>query len=488
MTKRRWLMMSCLATAAALLAGCGEGVAGSQREPRSPSGIRDNTQLAGGADTAGRSADAAAPPPLPLIRDVALQRGFAYVLVPDALVVVALNDPAQPSVAGRLVLAKTPLRMAIAGGHAWIACDAGGLQVVSLSEPRNPQLVGAWAPESGGVTRVAVNEKRAVVAVPGRGVSLLDIADPAKPVEQKSIAINKPIADVALQGERAYALTDRVLLYDVSKPTAAEQVGEYPLKEALTAAAPVAEQTVLLTDQGLHLLNFRAPARPLPVSDLTFAAISEALSPTADEPTPQPAVDTTPAPEAATADDGRPVMAAADEVDLSVSPELAALRLGQGGEHNPETIQKSAAGETDQAATDEPAVSQDTSPKPAAEARLRVAGGLLLVVADGQVTLLEVREQKSIAALWRADDVVTPTAADRLADLLVIAQHDGLLRLYQSAEAGWKPHGSLKLNDQVSTESLPGTEPLPVSEAAKNAMQATPKPSSDRPAGTPGPA
>jgi len=479
MTMRRWLVWGCLAAVGALFSGCGEGIAGSQREPRTPTGIRDSTQLADGANASSRAEGEDGPPPLPLIRDVVLQPNFAYVLVPDALVVVSLDDPAQPEIVGRLVLAKTPLRMTIAAGHAWIACDAGGLQVAGLSQPRNPQLVGAWAPEAGGVTRIATDGKVAVAAVPGRGVSVLDASDPAKPVELKSITFPEAIADVALQGDRAYALTDKVLLFDITKPAAAEKVGEYPLKQTLLAAAPVAEQTVLLTSQGLNLLNFRAPARPLPVSDVTFAAITKALTPEPEAtPAEQPAADTTGGGDHGTA------MMAAEEVDLSATPELAAQPDAPAGDHTTKSIKESAeepAEEADEA--------EDTeAPKPHAEARLRVAGGTILAISDGQVTLLEVREQKSIVPLWRAAGVTNPSAADQLAKLLAVAQGDGLLKFWKSADGAWTALGSLKLNDQVSTESLPGTEPLPVSEGAKNAMQGMPKPSSERPAGAPGPA
>ncbi len=483
MTIRRSLVWGCLALAGAMLAGCGEGVAGSQREPRTRSTISDNTQLAGAANPSGRPANGEdGPPPLPLIRDVVLQPGFAYVLVPDALVVVALTDPAQPEIAGRLVLAKTPLRMAIDGGHAWIACDQGGLQVASLSQPRNPQLVGAWAPEAGGVTRVAVAGPVAVVAVPGRGMSVLDTSDPAKPVELKSIAISQPIADVALQDDRAYALADKVLLFDIAKPAEAEQVGEYALKQALQSAAPSGAQTLLLTDQGLRLLNFRAPARPQPVSDVTFAALTKALAPApAAEPEPQPVAET-----ATGGGANHATMLAAEEVPLSATPELAAQPDAPAGDHTPRSIKDSAAGrgqDDDVVKDDQPA-----TPKSPAEARLRVVGGTILVVADGQVTLLEVRDEQKLIPLWRAAEVQDPSSADRLASLLAVGQRDGLLRFWKAADAAWTALGSLKLNDQVSTESLPGTEPLPVSEGARDAMQATPKPSTTRPAGAPGPA
>jgi hypothetical protein len=400
-----------------------------------------------------------------------------------------LADPAKPEIAGRLVLAKTPLRLNIAQGHAWIACDQGGLQVVSLAQPRNPQLVGAWAPESGGVTRVAVRDKLALVAVPGRGVSLLDIADPAKPTEQKSIAYTQPIADVALQDKQAYVLADKVYLLDIAKPEAATQVGEYAIKQSLVAAAPLAAQTLVLTSNSLQLANFRAAARPRPIAELTWAAVAKALEP-ARAVQESPEADT---PEAATptaapgAGEHQPTaMLVAEEVSLSTSPELA---TAPAGDHAAAGIEASAAGD----AEPEPVTAAESAaaavPQAKVESRLRVVDGTILVIADGQVAVLEVQEQKAITPRWRVPDVAQPSAADLLGTRLVIAQADGQLSILDLTAEGLQAVGSLQLSDQISTESLPsGPEPLPVSEGARDAMKNTPQPSSQRPTGAPGPA
>lgn len=267
-----------------ITAGCGEGVAGNQRQISRGGGVTDGTQLPGstGGDKPGQPA--APSDNLPLVRDLAISGGYGYAVVPDGLVVIDLNDLAQPKTAASRVVARTPVDLAVSDLHAYLACGDGGLQVVSISRPREPSVVGSYAPQNGGVTCVAASDNVAVAGIPGVGAAVLDVGDPAQPREVKLVAGQATIESIAIAGRRAYVLADKLVIIGLDPPAQAEIVATHESDQPLFGLGFAADRLVVGDAGGYRLFNALSPANLITVGQVEQAAVLTALA--NDEPDP----------------------------------------------------------------------------------------------------------------------------------------------------------------------------------------------------------
>jgi hypothetical protein len=127
-------------------------------------------------------------------RGVAMAGSFAYVLqtVPGNpahvdLVILSVSTPSQPTIAGRVtVSAGSASDVKIAGPLAYVAAGTAGLQIVDISSPTSPRIVGSLTTPAA-ATAVAVGTGYAYV---GTGVSILvvDVHTPTHPALTGSIS------------------------------------------------------------------------------------------------------------------------------------------------------------------------------------------------------------------------------------------------------------------------------------------------------------
>ncbi len=82
---------------------------------------------------------------------------------------------------GEIALPGEAQKVKVAGNYAYVACRQGGLQVVDVSNPAQPVLVGSYD-TSGYATTVDVSGTQCVVSSGSGGVYLFDIATPQTPV------------------------------------------------------------------------------------------------------------------------------------------------------------------------------------------------------------------------------------------------------------------------------------------------------------------
>jgi len=95
--------------------------------------------------------------------------------------------------------------VAIAGSYAYVAAGESGLQVIDITNPTSPQLVGS-VDTPGGASGVAIENLRAYVADDGAGLQVIDLTDPtnpqllggvATPSYAKGVAVAKPCVYLA---------------------------------------------------------------------------------------------------------------------------------------------------------------------------------------------------------------------------------------------------------------------------------------------------
>jgi hypothetical protein len=124
-----------------------------------------------------------------LAQDVAVQGSYAYVAERTSrLEIVDLSDPESPSLLGSVVTEGFYQGVAIAGIYAYVAAGSGGLVIINISNPNAPQRVG-------GVTTlnsaqdVAVAGGYAYIADGTSGLTLVSIANPSSPLIYRNVAL-----------------------------------------------------------------------------------------------------------------------------------------------------------------------------------------------------------------------------------------------------------------------------------------------------------
>lgn len=268
---RRWLIglatMSWL-----LLAACGGGQNAQTQEPQTSRGIADTTQLGGGGTRSGAAPAAAALGP---VRDILVVGETAYALTAEGLALVDLRTPAEPKVMTTVLLGNGARRLAVSGTRAYVACGDNGLKVVDLSKPRTPQILGTYAPDTGGVDLVAAEGELVLAGLGPLGVAVLDVAQPSAPAERKRLASLKNPRELALSGRWGYVLGDKLTVLDVSKPVETKVATTFDPKEKGLALALAGKRALLAGARQTVLLDLTSPEKPARVAALAWSELNK---------------------------------------------------------------------------------------------------------------------------------------------------------------------------------------------------------------------
>jgi hypothetical protein len=141
--------------------------------------------------------------------------------------VIDVSDPANPSLDVHIDSDGYPTDVAVVANTAYLAAAHGGLEILDVTAPLTPApvLLGSL-PGHDDIQQIVVDGDLAWLAMGMAGVCVLDLSDPANPVEIGGYRGGGACFSVALAGNHAY-MTDstwfRVL--DVTHPDAPTQVG-----------------------------------------------------------------------------------------------------------------------------------------------------------------------------------------------------------------------------------------------------------------------
>ena len=109
--------------------------------------------------------------------DVAVAGNYAYMAAYYFFRIIDVSDPSNPSEAGSVLAPEMPYAVALSGSHAYLA-DFTGVQVVSITDPANPQIVG-FVDTPGAARDVEIAGSLAYVA--GGGLQVVDVSNPTAP-------------------------------------------------------------------------------------------------------------------------------------------------------------------------------------------------------------------------------------------------------------------------------------------------------------------
>ena len=200
------------------------------------------------------------------VRDVTLRDGRAYLASEGGgLQVVDVTDPASPAHVGSVPTDGTAkaVAVAVAPGPAFVADDFAGLAVVDLDlQSVVARLPGAG--ESVGVAVAAAGDRAWVTDAAGF-VRVLDVLDPAAPVETASLDAAVTLGDLVAVGGHLYVASPdgQLLVLDVADPGPPEPVGAVDVAgrpESLVVAGETAY--VAAMSGGLRVFDLAVPADP----------------------------------------------------------------------------------------------------------------------------------------------------------------------------------------------------------------------------------
>jgi len=165
-----------------------------------------------------------------------LSGAHLYSLIGSRLYVADASDLENPVQVGSLALPGIARRISIKDTTLYIACTEGGLAIVDVSDPGNPQQISALTFDAGGkickTFDAVVRDNYAYVA-DHTGFHVVDVSNPAAPAVSASFTAfdsERHLAyDVNLDGNYAYLCCegDGLYIFDISSPAQVQKVAAW---------------------------------------------------------------------------------------------------------------------------------------------------------------------------------------------------------------------------------------------------------------------
>ena len=157
--------------------------------------------------------------------DVAVSGDYAFVADGGGLTVVDIRDPFALAVVGSVAVPGWGRRITLTGGHAFVADPETGLQIIDISDPAHPEIVGSVGEAA---VQAAISGNLALVVDGHDSLTIVDISDPAHPgiISETTIDGNEPYG-VAVVGDKAYVGAGwRLIAVDISDPGHPAELGD----------------------------------------------------------------------------------------------------------------------------------------------------------------------------------------------------------------------------------------------------------------------
>ncbi len=196
---------------------------------------------------------------------IAVSGTTVYVGDYSSLQLIDVSDPAHPSLVG--LVEGTPrflAKVAVSGNTVWGVDFAVGVEGFDVSDPSNPALVSSLF-TTGDATAVTAAGHFLYVADDAAGLQIIDIADPEYPVVAGGIPLESWTDGIAISGTMAYVADfySGLKIVDVSDPAHPQLVGEAEVPERADDVR-VAATTAYVADgrNGLVTFDVSNPGAP----------------------------------------------------------------------------------------------------------------------------------------------------------------------------------------------------------------------------------
>lgn len=215
--------------------------------------------------------------------DVETVGSFAFVTDRwvDGLEVIDVSNPTLPVLVGSVHTADPSiLRVAVAGSHVFVTTGFGGLQVIDVTNPGSPTIVGTvdtpqWA------QGIFVLENLAYVADGYSGLQVIDVSDPTAPMIVGSVPTLNSAHAVAVAGDYAYLVhssgtgsSGGLQVIDVANPAAPVVVGGVSTPSGAIGVAWSDGLIYVCCFEGtMHVIDVSSPSAPTIIGTLETQGI-----------------------------------------------------------------------------------------------------------------------------------------------------------------------------------------------------------------------
>jgi hypothetical protein len=221
---------------------------------------------------------------------VAVGGNHAYVFGVDGLQVIDVSDPDELTVESVITDSLSGLYVLdalVTGDHLYVASDRGGLGVINVADPEQPEVVGTL-PFTDVVRAVSASGDYAYLALEDGTFRAIDVSDPESPTQVDSLSIEGGAWSVVADGDYAYVANafNELSVVKIHNPSDMEIVGSVtaPTDSSwdITGQLSIAGGHVYLstTDSGVIVIDVNTPSSPSVVGEL--ADLPYGLSTTVD--------------------------------------------------------------------------------------------------------------------------------------------------------------------------------------------------------------
>ncbi len=192
---------------------------------------------------------------------VAIQGDTAYLAEHDGLALVDIRDPANLSEQGFFTTYGRAVSVSVDDQKAYVG-NWGSEDIVDVADPAAPAFLGRMIIRDI-VFKTQVVSDTAYVAANSQGLRIMDVSNPADP--QVISVFNQIAQDVQVVGDLAYVSGYGVWILNISDPAQPVQIGYYLHSDpAYDTGLAVEEQIVYISNLyvGLYLLDVSDPTHP----------------------------------------------------------------------------------------------------------------------------------------------------------------------------------------------------------------------------------
>jgi serine/threonine protein kinase len=204
---------------------------------------------------------------------VDMQGGVALLGVGPRMYVLDVSNPSTPQFVGQTAIMPGVVRdIIVEGNFAYVAAGKGYLRVIDISNPANPLEVASYV-EGSYAMGLALDENTIYIADNPFGLRAIDISDPLQPRKAGEQKVPGASSSVYISGSRAYlagSTLGTLVVIDISNPAGLVDLGSVDIPEA-AGSMFVAVQVrgnyafVAAGNAGLVIIDISDPSQPVKV-------------------------------------------------------------------------------------------------------------------------------------------------------------------------------------------------------------------------------
>ena len=211
--------------------------------------------------------------------DIEIQENYAFCSFQNGLGVLDITNKAEPRLLSKLFLGGG-FGIEVENNTAYLAAGVVGLQIVDVSDPAVPVLVGGHA-TLGEAKDIALAGDHVFVADGPSGVMVADVSDPTAPEMMGLLDTPGSAESILLSGNFAYVADGQagLMIIDVTTPSSPVLIGEFDTPGNAEDVALTGNYAYVVDgSSGIHVVDVSTPSEPRRVSSVEAAGYAHGIT------------------------------------------------------------------------------------------------------------------------------------------------------------------------------------------------------------------